>query len=42
MVLSNTPSLLVQLSVYLMISGALVAALNDLAFNAAGWVRKQE
>ena len=35
--LASTPSLGVQLSVYLMISGALVAALNDLAFNIEGW-----
>ena len=35
--LASTPSLVVQLSVYLMISGALVAALNDLAFTTEGW-----
>ena len=36
--LASTPSLGVQLSVYLMISGALVAALNDLAFTTEGYV----
>ena len=41
-ILANTPSLLVQLSVYLMISGALVAALNDLAFTIEGWVGEME
>ena len=36
--LASTPSLVVQFSVYLMISGALVAALNDLAFTTEGYV----
>ena len=35
------PSMAVQLSVYLMIFGSGLAALNDLAFNLKGWVSLQ-
>lgn len=38
MVLNSKPSRAVQLSVYLMIFGAIVAASNDLAFNMKGYV----
>ena len=37
-ILNVKPSTSVQLSVYCMILGSVVAASNDLAFNLKGWV----